>query len=209
VAEALIAYETTRKNNALAVNGAIFHRNVERLGLAQDAADRWLRDPDNPEQYDLGPRAEEVTVIYEEFEADGDRIKTVKRRGKLHTLLDGIQERNGIRITGFESKHADPRRLLVDYSDSLRGELQLFAQAWEAWQAKQEEEQQRRQREDEEEQAMAEFMEATLAAHLAGDIAEAFNGLLDAGVRKRVAEYAAPRLLERIIERFRGLEGAE
>ncbi len=206
VAEALAVYG--RENRAAQFDmGEVFHRNVERLGLAQDAADRWLRDVENPEQYDLGARAEEVTVHYEEIEVDGDRIRTVKRKGKLHTLLDGIQENHGLRVTGFETKFADPRRLLTDYSAGLRGELTLFMQAWAQWQ------------EDERQKELAAASEESQEADLRGvfdervlpwavaDLAWAMEGLLDEETGRAVAEHAAPRLIERLIERIREPEG--
>lgn len=204
VAEALVLYETERQVGSLVVTGEIFHRNVERLSKAQDAVDRWLTDPERPEWYDIGARAEEVTVFYEETESDGEKLRTVRRRGKLQTLLGEIQERHGIRVTGFETKHADPRRLLTDYSEGLRGEIQLFVQAWEAYQAQEAAKQQRRQQVENEAEELRTVLETALAVTLAADIAEAMDGLLDAKTSERVANYCAPRLLERLIERLRG-----
>lgn len=206
MSEALVVYEAEKKNGRLITTAEIFHTNVERLKLGQDAVDRWLRDPDKPEQYDIGPRAEEVTVHYEELEWIGDDVPPIrrKRKGKLHTMLGGIAELNGIRVTGFETKFADPRRLLTEYSESLRGEIGLFVQAWNAWQEQQREEEMEQQRRD----ADAVNLQTLFEEALGGDqLKQGLVPLLETtGVSHAtallVAEKIAPGLLSLLVAAF-------
>src|SRR4051812_3064907 len=46
--------ETTAASETL----LLLHRCLERVNLLFDACDRWLRDPEDPSRYDVGPRAE-------------------------------------------------------------------------------------------------------------------------------------------------------
>jgi hypothetical protein len=59
-------------------------RCFERVNLLFDACDRWLRDADDPTRYDIGPRAEELRVTYEE-QRPGER--TLKKKATLAELL--------------------------------------------------------------------------------------------------------------------------
>ena len=167
---------------------------------AQDAVDEWLRDPDNPDRYEIGARAEEVTVTYLDTGPEG---RPEKRKAKLHVLLDGLQERHGLRVTGFETKYADPRKLLTDYSNALRGELALFMAAWTEFQEQEAAKEAAAAQRATEAEALQALFAATLGAVLAGDLRDA---LIEAGVPAAVAgaaaEQTAPGLLARIVSRF-------
>ena len=103
---------------------AELHRCLVRVNLLFDACDRWLRDPDNPEQYDVGPRAEDVTVTYTERGPDG---KPVRRKAKLSRLLARLEEGGGVAVDRGEVRHADPRDLLLKTADRLQVSLELLA----------------------------------------------------------------------------------
>lgn len=98
----------------------------EHYGFARrlrDACDRWLRDVDDPTQYDIGPRAEEVKVTYLEPDGDGG---TVRRKEKLSDLLPRIEE-GGRTVAMVETKHADPRELVLKALARLENQLELIA----------------------------------------------------------------------------------
>jgi hypothetical protein len=97
-------------------------RVMARVNLLFDACDRWLRDPDNPEQYDIGPRAEDLTVTY--LEPVGED-KVVRRKARLSALLPKI-ERQGFTVELIETKHADPRELILKTSQRLEGQVELL-----------------------------------------------------------------------------------
>jgi len=98
-------------------------RIMARINLLFDACDRWLRDPANPEQYDIGPRAEEVSVVY--LEPIGED-KVIRRKARLSALLPKI-ESQGRTVERVEIKQTDPRELILKTSQQLAGQLELLA----------------------------------------------------------------------------------
>ena len=78
-----------------------------RINRLFDACHEWLKDPDNPNIYSLEPRAHEVHVIYSE---PGEEDKQTKKKAPLSQLLAEI-EGKGFLIYGWETRHADPRKL--------------------------------------------------------------------------------------------------
>jgi len=102
-------------------------RCLERINLLFDACDRWLRDADDPTRYDIGPRAEELRVTYEEERPDG---RTVKRKATLAELLAEVNgsDRSPARtVTMVETKHADPRELVLKTVARLQPQIELLA----------------------------------------------------------------------------------
>jgi hypothetical protein len=96
-----------------------------RVNLLFDACDRWLRDAGNPEQYDIGPRAGDVTVTYETIGADGRRTR---KKERLSVLLARVEKQPGISIDSTEVKHADPRELVLKTAARLEGHVRLLAE---------------------------------------------------------------------------------
>lgn len=108
----------------------------ERIQLLYDACDRYLRDPEHPERYDLGPRDTDVTVIYEaeeDKESGGDpddenanvkitRVK-VRKKALLSELIAGVPN-----IFTISYKIADPRELILKTAVVLKGQLEMIAQ---------------------------------------------------------------------------------
>lgn len=127
VAEALAVYEAEQHPYRVDT-AAIFHRNVQRLGKAQDAADRWLTDPENPERYELGPRSHEIRVIYFDHLDCNAQGEPRRKRATLQALL-ARAEGGSVTALSAESKFSDPRDYLLKSSEQLRGELTLFMQS--------------------------------------------------------------------------------
>jgi hypothetical protein len=96
-------------------------RCFDRINLLFDACDRWLRDPDNPDEYTLEPRANEVKVIYTE---PGPLGKPVQKKARLSLLLDRLQ---GKTVLYSEIKHADPRELVLKTAAQLESQQELLA----------------------------------------------------------------------------------
>jgi hypothetical protein len=106
-------------------------RCFERVNLLFDACDRWLRDADDPTRYDIGPRAEELRVTFEE-ERPGPAGKrsTVRRKATLAELLAEVNDshRSPVRtVTMVETKHADPRELVLKTAARLQPQIELLA----------------------------------------------------------------------------------
>lgn len=116
------AHEDQEQAHALDVMTEL-HRCFERVTLLFDACDRWLRDADDPTRYDIGPRADDVQVTYQDVGTDG---KPVRRKAALSTLLSRL-EAGGVVVERWESKYADPRDLLIKTAAQLQGQTQLLA----------------------------------------------------------------------------------
>ncbi len=98
-------------------------RCLERVNLLFDACDRWLRDPDDSSRYEIGPRAEDVKVTY--VEQKGDE-KPVRRKRRLSELLEKVA---GVApdVRLVETRHADPRELVLAAAKRLDGHSELLA----------------------------------------------------------------------------------
>ena len=60
---------------------------LRRVNKLFEACDEWLTDPEDPERYDLGPRAEELLVHYWPTGADGRRVRA---KAPLSELLERL-----------------------------------------------------------------------------------------------------------------------
>jgi len=94
-------------------------RIFEHVNLTLDACDRWLRDPNDPTRYEIGPRAEDIQVTYLEDTGDG---RPARRKARLSELLPHAPGP----VLAVEVKHADPRELIIKAADSLKGQLELL-----------------------------------------------------------------------------------
>ncbi len=101
-------------------------RCFTRVNLLFDACDRYLRDPDNPDRYDVGPRSEDVLVTYTEPGEDG---KPVRRKARLSRLLAQVEQgsADGMVVDRTETKVADPRDLILKAAAQLTTQVQLLA----------------------------------------------------------------------------------
>lgn len=101
---------------------AELRRCFRRITKLFDACDAWLTDPDDPTRYTLEPRADEVDVIYIE---QGDDGKPVRHKARLSTLLTQL---DGKTVSRWETKHADPRELVLKTAAQLQGHLELLGE---------------------------------------------------------------------------------
>jgi hypothetical protein len=92
-----------------------------RMQKLYDACDEYLQDPQNGEKYYLGPRAHELQVVYEEPSGK----KTVRRKAPLDYLLKTKADKNKAWLE-VSSKHADPRKLIIDTASVLSKQLELI-----------------------------------------------------------------------------------
>jgi hypothetical protein len=97
----------------------------KRVNLLFDACDRWLRDADDPSRYDIGPRADDVTVTYYEPVEEGKKHGK-PRKAKMSKLLNMIGGA-GYQVEGWEIRQADPRELILKTATRLEGQTELLA----------------------------------------------------------------------------------
>jgi len=98
-------------------------RCFQRVNLLFDACDRWLRDADDPTRYDIGPRAGDILVTYEQ---PGDDGRPQRRKASLDRLLARV-EGSGVAVERWDTKYADPRELVLKTAQQLTGQTQLLA----------------------------------------------------------------------------------
>jgi len=97
-----------------------------RINKLFGACDEWLTDADDPTRYDLGPRAHELKVTYEEPQSDG---RALRRKATLAELLATVEDTGDTRrgVVMVETKSADPRDLILKTAGRLQGQLELVA----------------------------------------------------------------------------------
>lgn len=86
------------------------------------ACDDWMTDPNNPDEYDLSPRAHEVDVIWYEV---GPRGGTKRHKESLQSLLNQIRRESGISVAETERNVADPRDLVLKTAAVYNKQLEL------------------------------------------------------------------------------------
>lgn len=105
----------SNKNDAISQLGL----GLSRVNLLMDACDEWLRDPQRPERYDIGPRADDVEVIYTVTITTANGPQKQKRKKTLAELLGDVEDGcddDGARFEQVEKgeyKTADPRELIL------------------------------------------------------------------------------------------------
>ncbi len=87
-----------------------------------ESCHEYLLDPDDPTRYNLSARGEEISVIYEEIDAETGKPK--RKKARLHTLIKKIEEGLGITVLACEVRHADIRKLFLESSKQLLDEIE-------------------------------------------------------------------------------------
>jgi hypothetical protein len=134
--EATQQYHEVRERASALNIAATLGTILERAQLLSDACDEWLRDPLDPSKYNVGPRSEEITVVYETWEDCGEDAKRPRlERRSLRWLLQKVDEKLGTTVVGAITRHADIRELVLK---AQAGSIQaietvagLLERAWE------------------------------------------------------------------------------
>jgi len=86
-----------------------------------DACHEYLSHPSFEGRYFLGPRTEEVEVIYTEKQGE----KTIRRIESLYNLVDQVMA-EGKQLLNVRWKVADPRKLLLQTAETMNKHLELL-----------------------------------------------------------------------------------
>ena len=100
---------------------------LDRIRRLADACDAWLDDPDVPGQYDIGPRAGDVSVIFTE---PGPMGKRIRRKARLSSLIEQVEKKGDRQVVLLETKHADPRELILKAIAGQKELLSMFIAAY-------------------------------------------------------------------------------
>jgi len=98
-------------------------RCFARVNMLFDACHAWLLDPEDPTRYFLGPRADDVKVVYWGRDRNG---QAVQKKAPLSEVLARAEDA-GVRIERWETKYADPRELALKVAAQLKGQTELLA----------------------------------------------------------------------------------
>lgn len=121
------AAQSARKlEMGLDVQGTVFssHQMLEKI---KRAADKFLTDPDDPDEYDLGPRAAEVTVVYYDPAFVDEKGKPIQQKAPLQELINLAKIGTGYRLANTYNTTVDTRKLLMEAFREERGHLEFYA----------------------------------------------------------------------------------
>lgn len=94
-----------------------------------ESIDAYLRDPTDPNRYDLSARAEEIDVIYTKylFDEDGKVADKIRQRAPLQILLDRALQDFEISTMLIDTRKVDIRKLLIETAATLTKQLEVLA----------------------------------------------------------------------------------
>jgi hypothetical protein len=102
--------------------GAEILRRYKECTKMVDALQKWLADADNPEEFDIGPRDDEILVTYLEWREKGKYGRPTRKKATLRSLLRRIERGGTIKSLVVQSTAVDNRKLYLDSFRAL-GEL--------------------------------------------------------------------------------------
>ena len=121
--ELAAAREIKRVANADAILQRL-ELELDSLGKIREAAEDYLRDPDNPQRFVLGPRGWDIDVVYLD---KSDKDTPIERKANLQELIDILEDRHDGRFLHMNVKYKDPAMLLIDAIRSVKPPLELIA----------------------------------------------------------------------------------
>lgn len=81
-----------------------------------EAINDYLIDPDDPTQYFIGARSDDVEVLYLEKDSDSGRVTSRQpRKATLTYLLGTLEDSGSYQVQHTNINYADPRKLLLDF----------------------------------------------------------------------------------------------
>jgi hypothetical protein len=125
----LLATDTKMKD-ALSGDALIdmVRSHIDIVQKMLNACDVYLTDPHNPEVYFLGAQAHEIEVVYNEIDEEG-KILPTKEKAMLQDLLAEVEVKGQFIIKGYNTKHADPRDLLLKSATKLENTAKFIMES--------------------------------------------------------------------------------
>lgn len=101
---------------------------TERIQKLYNAYDEWLKSPEDENLYEIGPRAGEMEVVYNEMiEMSNGKMKKIKKIDTLQNLLNRINVTLGTSTIKVNNKAQDPRALFLKTAEVMEGQLKTMA----------------------------------------------------------------------------------
>lgn len=126
VAHFLIAAEAAvRVERGLNVKETVF-KGSDMLHDLLNACHNWLRDPENPLEYNLDPRDNEINVVYLDHNMLDGRGNPTRRTDTLRALLERVST-NGIDPQWTKASSVDVREYTLKTIGKLTEMLEFYA----------------------------------------------------------------------------------
>lgn len=90
-----------------------------------EACDRWMTDPDNPDQHSLEPRASEIPIIYEDWTDMDERGNPTRKKLDLQSLIE--------MATTPERRPKRNRETALDVRDFMLKSIQRMVEVRDQW----------------------------------------------------------------------------
>lgn len=162
---ALEALRQSQKTESGLVVEEEVQRVFRRLNKLIDACDEWLTDPDDSSKYTLEPRDNEIDVTFFDPTDCDSEGRPKRKRTKLRELVARV-EGEQYEVLLIESKHADPRELVVKTAAQIANQLELYGKFRGLFQKPRENDKdiERREKEAEENRRWAQSLVKTVSA---------------------------------------------
>lgn len=95
---------------------------VEKMA---NATEKWLSDPDDPDEFDIAPRSNEIQIIYNDFN-QMFMGKPTRKKAVLGDLLEELAE-GGRETLEIKSLAVDNRKLFLDTFKTFTDRLDQYA----------------------------------------------------------------------------------
>jgi hypothetical protein len=170
IRHALVAAESAmRVERGIDVKALIFENN-SIYQRAKRACVRWLTSVDDPDEFDLDPRATEIEVVYLDHGDCDERGKPTRKKAPLQELLSKIELGAGYEVRSHYDKSVDVRRYVLDVLSGERDDLEFYAKLMGLLQKERENENDERAKFDKEvERIMSEGWDRVNAEQIAVD----------------------------------------
>lgn len=123
----LSAYREEKKTDQAFDFATELYRLYAKAGKMVDALERWLADPDNPDEYNIDPRDSEMTVLYLDHKDLTKQGDPKQKKGRLRDLLKRIDAESDNEPVGVISSAMDNRKLYLDAFKTLNDRLEQMA----------------------------------------------------------------------------------
>jgi len=124
-------HRTRRAKNAFEFGEELLKRYRQSVKML-DAVEKWLTDPENPDELDITPRDTEILVIYLDYNHRNERGKPTRKKAKLSDLLKQAVP-DGCRAMEVRSLAVDNRKLYLEAFKALTDRLDQLGKFHDYW----------------------------------------------------------------------------
>ncbi len=91
-----------------------------------NACDEYLTDPEDPNKYFVGPRSNEIEIVYQGKDPQTGRLEKLTHKASLQEMIDVVENSDNFIVRNINIKQADPRELLLKSIAKLEGIVKMI-----------------------------------------------------------------------------------